>query len=524
MLASSTLALILSACGQSAAPSPTTASAASTSVPAQPTAAPTAAATASSPAAVPTTAAQPTAAATVASTGTAAPAGTAAATGALTPATTTGNVTYTPAKTTGPVTLRVAAGSTYTSWKGVWDQLVKAYQDANKQITVQLDPGATGANYDQKLFADIAAGTLPDIIYTTDNYAAPFKQNKITQDMLPFARQTNFPISDFNPTFLNLGMVDGQLHMLPASGDVVVLFINKKMVQQAGVQIPWQLDYKNNKIWTTDDFYKVCQQLTVDVKGKHGNEAGFDKNNVNVYGASVRIDWWAVYVPAIVSFGGQLVSDDLTKSLMNSPQGIEAFKWLTKPVLDGYWAPFSFLNTLSQTNGAIDAFNGGKAAITTTVHGSVPGIRPNIKDDWDVAHFYAGPAKRVTGMGTLGFAMSGTTKNPDVAWNFLEFMYDDPGQKIILSSYGASPVEKRFYNASFWRELPPPPANNSVFTDAYDYGILPPRLPFYTTGPFTKALGDGLTAIELGQAKVEDVVANVSNELQKWLDQNVKKS
>src|SRR5579883_2031120 len=420
VLASSTLALILSACGQSAAPSPTTASAASTSVPAQPTAAPTAAATASSPAAVPTTAAQPTAAATVASTGTAAPAGTAAATGALTPATTTGNVTYTPAKTTGPVTLRVAAGSTYTSWKGVWDDLLKAYKTKQPNVTISLDQSSATGQYDQKLFAEIAAGTLPDIIYTTDNYAAPFKQNKITQDMLPYAKQTNFPVDDFNKTFLDLGMVEGTLQMLPVSGDVVIFAVNKKMVQDAGVTIPWTVDPSSDQ-WTYDDFVKVCQKLTVDVKGKRGDEPGFDKKNVSVYGAAIDPTWWAIYVPAILSNGGQFVSDDLTKSLFNSKEGIAAITELTKPVLDGYWAPLSFLSTVTAP------FPAGKCAITDIVRGSIPSFRNDIKDDWDVVHFYRGPAKRVTGMGTQGFALSGATKHPSDAWAFLDYMYSEDG-------------------------------------------------------------------------------------------------
>lgn len=92
--------------------------------------------------------------------------------------------------------------------------------------------------------------------------------------------------------------------------------------------------------------------------------------------------------------------------------------------------------------------------------------------------------------------------------------------KIITSQYGAVPVEQRFYNATWWKDLPPPPSNNGVFTQAFDYGTLPPRLPFYTTGPFTKAITDGFTGIELGQMTAQQVAANVSGELQKWLDQN----
>jgi multiple sugar transport system substrate-binding protein len=418
-----------------------------------------------------------------------------------------------PGLSTSPITLTIAASWTTTGWKAVWDLLLQTYKVKYPNVTTSLDRSSATGQYDQKLFAEIAAGTLPDIIYTTDNYAAPFKQNKITQDMLPFAKTTNFPVDDFNKTFFNLGMVQGTLQMLPVSGDVVVLFVNKKLVQEAGVTISWTVDPKSDQ-WTYDDFVKVCQRLTVDGSGKRGDEAGFDKSNVSVYGAAIDPTWWAIYVPAILAEGGQFVSDDLTKSLFNTKEGVAAIDKLTKPVLDGYWAPLSFLNTVG------NPFPAGKAAIIDTVRGGIPTFRNDMKDDWDVVHFYKGSAKRVTGMGTQGFALSSSTKYPNDAWSFLSFMYGEDGMKIITSQYGAVPVEQRFYNATWWKNLPPPPSNNDVFTQAFDYGTLPPRLPFYTTGPFTKAVADGFTGIELKLTTPDKVAESVSNELQKWLDKN----
>jgi multiple sugar transport system substrate-binding protein len=412
----------------------------------------------------------------------------------------------------GPVSLAIAAGWTTTGWKAIWDLLLKAYQDRNPTVTISLDQSSATGQYDQRLSAELAAGALPDVIYTADNYAASFKQNKITQDMLPFARTTNFPIDDFNKSFLDLGMVDGTLHMLPASGDVVVLFFNKRLVQEAGVTIPWTLDPATSQ-WTYADFVSVCQRLTVDANGKRGNEPGFDKTSVRVYGAAIDPTWWAIYVPAILGQGGQIVTDDLSRARFDSKESIAAIDALTKPVLDGYWAPLSFINA----NG--NSFSAGTAAVIDSVRGGIPTFRTAMKDDWDVAHFFRWPAKRVTGMGSLGFALSGSTKQPDAAWSFLSYMYSEDGMKIIASQYGAVPVQQRFYQATWWKNLPPPPANNGVFTQAFDYGTLPPRLPFYSTGPFTKAIADGFSSIELKLNTPQQVAANVNVELQKVLDQ-----
>ena len=76
---------------------------------------------------------------------------------------------------------------------------------------------------------------------------------------------------------------------------------------------------------------------------------------------------------------------------------------------------------------------------------------------------------------------------------------------------------KRFYQSSFWRDLPPPPHNNAVFVDSFAYGVTPPRLPFYSTGEFMQSVTDGMTGITLGKTTVEDVVANVDQVLNKYL-------
>src|SRR5262245_60454739 len=183
-----------------------------------------------------------------------------------------------------PVEISIATSWTGTGEKKVWDQLIEGFNKKYPNIKIKLDLSSAEGEYDQKLFAQLAAGTLPDVVLTSDNHVVPFKQNKVTRDMIPFAQKTNFPYQDFDKSFLDLGMVEGELHMLPRGGDVVVLFINKKMVKDAGVDIPWKLDPTSNN-WTKEDFAQVVQRLTVDSKGKRGNEAGFDKNNVAVYGA-----------------------------------------------------------------------------------------------------------------------------------------------------------------------------------------------------------------------------------------------
>src|SRR5262245_42072733 len=180
-----------------------------------------------------------------------------------------------PASSGGPVDVTFLTTQTNDADVKIYQQLADTFHGENPNINVKISP-TDGTNYDQKLLTYIQAGTLPDIVQTSDNWAKPFKDNGITVDMIPFAQKTNFPYQDFDPTFLNLGMIDGQLHMLPKQGDILIPYVNMRMAKEAGVNVPTDFDpAKNPDGWTWDEFMAMCKRLTVDANGKRGDEPGF---------------------------------------------------------------------------------------------------------------------------------------------------------------------------------------------------------------------------------------------------------
>ena len=123
----------------------------------------------------------------------------------------------------------------------IYEDLAAAFNGTVPGVTVKIT-SESGTNIDQKLLTYLTAGTLPDIVQTNDNFAKPYKDNGITQNMIPFAEKTGFPWQDFDPTFLNLGIVDGELHMLPKQGDIILPYVNLRMAQEAGVTPPVDFD------------------------------------------------------------------------------------------------------------------------------------------------------------------------------------------------------------------------------------------------------------------------------------------
>jgi multiple sugar transport system substrate-binding protein len=370
--------------------------------------------------------------------------------------------------------------------QSVVDQFVA--QNPNYDVTVlNYDP----ETYDQKLLTDISAGTLPDIFVSADVFAKPFFDANLTADLRPLAEATGFDLSLYDPNFLALSEVDGKIGFLPRGADVVVTYFNKRMFDEAGVAYP-------TDDWTYDDMLAAAEKLTI--KAADGT--------TTQYGVDASYTWWAYWVPMVVAQGGQILNDDNSEAVFNSPEGISAWNIIFTGLQNGWFAPPSFQQTMG---GEGNGFQAGKAAMTFTVRALCPTYRAVLQDDWDVALVPKGTASRKTGMGTMGYAISSKTKDPAATWKLLEYTFSD-GMRFFMESYLVVPPISTFYDDPAWRDLPGPPYNNDIFVSATKDAMLPPSLPFYSTGAFKKAMEDGVDAVLLGQMSPEDAVNRMAQE------------
>ena len=110
------------------------------------------------------------------------------------------------------------------------EQVIANFESGNSEITVDV-LGYDPETYDQKLLADIAAGTLPDIFVSADIYTKPFFDAGLTADLKPFMDQTGPKVEDFDPKFIELAMYEGKVGFLPACGRR-----GRALLQQADVR------------------------------------------------------------------------------------------------------------------------------------------------------------------------------------------------------------------------------------------------------------------------------------------------
>lgn len=212
-------------------------------------------------------------------------------------------------------TVGAASKTTITIWH-YWPGVDgKEFEDHvaifNKENTdVEVKPVfVPQEGYDQKVLSAIAGNVAPDIILANVWNAASYMSSGQFRDMGPLLRSAKVSTADFLPWALEGGTYKGKIYGLPSSCYWNVIFYNKDLVREAGLD--------PNKFPTTmDELDQWAEKLTkINADGKI-ERMGF-------------VPWlgdWPVYVYA---FGGDFV-DPKGKVLINSPQVARMYAWWLK--------------------------------------------------------------------------------------------------------------------------------------------------------------------------------------------------
>jgi multiple sugar transport system substrate-binding protein len=382
------------------------------------------------------------------------------------------------------------------------------FKEKYPNIEVAVEFGAD--DYADKVFTMAAAGNLPDVMLTADIYTAPFVDAGVLLDMQPLADvDDEIDISDVYESILGLGRVEGNpgLYMIPLSLDNVQVYYNADMWENAGLEPP-------SADWTWDEFIEQCKAV------QEANE-GVQCLGVGADGASAGgFDWWALVVPWIRGYGGDVLSEDGTQSTLSSEEsmaGLQAYADL--------WTEHNVAIPLGSDLGGNCFINQRCATwLSIPIFAGIfrDGIEPGAFN-WDVQVIPSHPEGRFTGMGTFGFAVSAGTEHPQEAWDFVKSIITEEGQEQLALTYRAMPLLRSMAESDIFEQLEPPPANyRDAFIGGQEYGILPRNYPVECgslyTGQVNAAIKAALEQVIRGQATAAEVFPGVDAEIQACLD------
>ena len=278
----------------------------------------------------------------------------------------------------------------------------------------------TWESYWTLLEAGASGGDMPDVFWMHPNQAQKYMSNNILLDITDMIKNSDIiEIDKFKKDILEMYTYEDKIYGIPKDIDTVALWYNKTMFDELGIPYP-------DETWTWDKFYKVAKQLTKEDGSQYGTAMSPSGNQEGYYNI-------------IYSMGGSVISDDKTKSELDSENTIKAMEFVQKLISD----TMPSLDIISET--PLDVlFSSGKVAMLNQGSWMVSLYKENeyVSKNCDVAIIPKNSdGKRVSMYNGLIWAASANTKNKEGALKLLEwFGSKDMQQKqadlgVTMSAY-----------------------------------------------------------------------------------------
>ncbi|MCD0443232.1 sugar ABC transporter substrate-binding protein [Glycomyces sp. A-F 0318] len=360
-------------------------------------------------------------------------------------------------------------GTTLTMWTRAATEaqsqaLVDAYNASHEnQIELSVIP-----TDDYQTRVGTAAGNqeLPDLFALDVVFAPNFTTAGAYLDITDRIAALDFADA-LAPSHLDVGTVDDRQYLVPHTLDLSVLFYNKALYEQAGLD-------PEAPPTTLAEFAEHAR--AVDALGGDVNGTFFGGN----CGGCFVFTWW----PTIWASGAEALNEDGTESLLDSPEAAELFATYRGLVEDEVVAPGHNEETGATWTGHFPEGNIGVMPMPSTMLGLMPedldiGVAPIPGIDGGESTFVGGDS----------IGISANSEHPNQAWDFLRWSLEEEQQVEILAANGdvmarTDLADNEYYAAN---------SNAVVMNDLVQVGRTPYSLNFGQT--FNDPQGPGLALV-----------------------------
>ena len=312
----------------------------------------------------------------------------------------------------------------------------------------------------QDLNAQIAAGTLPDVVRVSGLQVQQWLRQGAFLDLTD--KLSDAEIDDFYPGPLEQFRWKGKLWGLPDTAAPELVFYNKAMFDAAGLAYP-------TDNWTFEDMRQAAIQLTLDANGRNPTDPAFDPDAIVQWGWNSSLNHlWRRH--ALQSLGADwCVNDDCTVLDMTSPEVVAAASWWASLVQEehaGLHDPYGG----SQTGTLGEAVLAGKAAMGFNGYFAVGQHNESGAIAYDIVQPFLAPnGNRYSVLSTNGYVISAASKHPKEAWALVQALLEPAFLAKVWGHAGHFVPPRKSADQSVL-ESPDPPANRQAILDAMAYG------------------------------------------------------
>ncbi|MEY8356275.1 sugar ABC transporter substrate-binding protein [Lachnospiraceae bacterium 54-53] len=303
--------------------------------------------------------------------------------------------------------------------KAAWDWAIENLKKDHPEITVkpQVYPSNT---YRDQLDTRIAGDDWPDVIRYTYQRLGKFKETDTMLDLTPCISEEN--LNDLVPAFREACTYNGKLVAMPHHTDVIALFYNKQMLEDAGIEVPKSLD----EAWSWDEFTEIARRL------KKDNDLDYAMGGIWENSSGYR------YLPFLYMNGGALMNEDQTEITMNTQQVLEAIQ------LYESWRKEDLINNVAftATPASNMMFVANQLAFDFAGSWHCSYMEENMPDGWGVTYMPQKDGKTGSDMGGNGIFAYAGTKYPKAAAIVAEYLTSAEQMKGFCETGNFIPVRQ----------------------------------------------------------------------------------
>jgi multiple sugar transport system substrate-binding protein len=335
--------------------------------------------------------------------------------------------------------------------KEAYDELVAGFSKKAPQIKVNIVYVPSQTSFRNRLTADLAAGTPPDVfLYNYRRYAVFAARDTVEPLDAYVAQSKSLKLGEFYRETLDPYFFKKKLYGIPQNLSSLVVYYNTDLFDKANLPYP-----KND--WTWDDFVRTAKALTKDTNGDGIPEQ---------YGLGTDAVVFRM-APFIWQNGGDLVDnpEEPTRLTLNAPATRAALEWFMEFQTKHKVVPH---RVQEQARNSESRFMDGTLAMYLNSRRGVPTYRDIKTFGWDVAPLPRGK-ERVGLLHSDAFFMASGSNNKPAAWAFIEYASSVEGQTILARSGRTVPSLKSVAQSSAFLNPNEKPKSNRVFLDVIPY-------------------------------------------------------
>jgi multiple sugar transport system substrate-binding protein len=205
-------------------------------------------------------------------------------------------------------------------------EIFAKYEVENPQIKIQpiFILSSDWNEYISKVQAMIASNTSPDLLYVTNETTPVFEHQGFLEPLDTYMKSHpdwfGDVLQDVHPASQEPFMINGRTFGLARDFDNVVMHINTKFLQEAGLSLP-------PESWSQEIFLEFCKKLTK-----------INADGTKRFGFQIPIGYFTT-TAWIYSAGGKLFNDEMTKSTINSKEVVDLIKFWQDLIYKYKYAP-----------------------------------------------------------------------------------------------------------------------------------------------------------------------------------------